>query len=469
MWPCRPRRAVVVVATLAVVTSGVGLGTALHPSAGTSLTTTAAVAANDESVRAPGAVVSTPAVRTAAQERPDPPTVVRVNLTSDGDARWRIVTRIALEDRTDRAAFRAFVADLRDGETPAPRVGYSPETFRRFADRVAADTGRSDMEVVDPRWNGTVRDDTGELWLSFTWTNFARTDGDRVLLDDVFRTDLGWFTSLPENQRLVIAPPPGYAVTESPFPIEGTGTIRIDGPDDVPDGLTAENVSVVYEPTAVTSTSTTDPPTGEGVNVGLLGGLVAVVLVVLGAAYLVRRDPDFGPDPDHDGSPAADSGPDTGGSSGAGTETAADAADGPTAGEVGGSAPAPDGEPTPATGEEGDGATADGAHAEATDDGPTADADADARTESEPDADDAAPVDETLLSDEERVERLLADNGGRMKQARIVSETGWSNAKVSQLLSSMDDADRVDKLRIGRENLISLPEESVVDTPDSEE
>ena len=56
-----------------------------------------------------------------------------------------------------------------------------------------------------------------------------------------------------------------------------------------------------------------------------------------------------------------------------------------------------------------------------------------------------------------------------MKQAQIVSETGWSNAKVSQLLSSMDDADRVDKLRIGRENLISLPEESVVDTPDSEE
>jgi uncharacterized membrane protein len=46
-----------------------------------------------------------------------------------------------------------------------------------------------------------------------------------------------------------------------------------------------------------------------------------------------------------------------------------------------------------------------------------------------------------------------------MKQANIVEETGWSDAKVSQLLSSMAEAGRVDKLRLGRENLISLPED----------
>ena len=72
-------------------------------------------------------------------------------------------------------------------------------------------------------------------------------------------------------------------------------------------------------------------------------------------------------------------------------------------------------------------------------------------------------VDVELLSDEERVERLLEQNGGRMKQARIVSETGWSNAKVSQLLSSMDEEGRIDKLRIGRENLISFPDEDITD------
>jgi len=76
---------------------------------------------------------------------------------------------------------------------------------------------------------------------------------------------------------------------------------------------------------------------------------------------------------------------------------------------------------------------------------------------------DTDDVDVELLSDEERVERLLEENGGRMKQARIVSETGWSNAKVSQLLSSMDEEGRIDKLRIGRENLISFPDEDITD------
>ena len=74
--------------------------------------------------------------------------------------------------------------------------------------------------------------------------------------------------------------------------------------------------------------------------------------------------------------------------------------------------------------------------------------------------------DPELLSDEERVLRLLDDNGGRMKQANIVKETGWSNAKVSQLLSSMDEDDRIDKLRIGRENLISFPDEDVTEIED---
>ena len=68
-------------------------------------------------------------------------------------------------------------------------------------------------------------------------------------------------------------------------------------------------------------------------------------------------------------------------------------------------------------------------------------------------------VDPELLSDGERVERLLERNDGRMKQAAIVDETGWSDAKVSQLLSSMADEGRVEKLRLGRENLISLPDD----------
>ncbi len=69
-----------------------------------------------------------------------------------------------------------------------------------------------------------------------------------------------------------------------------------------------------------------------------------------------------------------------------------------------------------------------------------------------------AQEDLSLLADDERVLRLLERNGGRMRQANIVTETEWSDAKVSQLLSSMADDDRIKKLRIGRENLISLPD-----------
>ena len=78
--------------------------------------------------------------------------------------------------------------------------------------------------------------------------------------------------------------------------------------------------------------------------------------------------------------------------------------------------------------------------------------------EPEPDGpEEADPMAEPLLSDEERVLRLLEARDGRMKQVEIVEATDWSNAKVSQLLSEMEEDDRIDKLRIGRENLISLP------------
>jgi uncharacterized membrane protein len=67
------------------------------------------------------------------------------------------------------------------------------------------------------------------------------------------------------------------------------------------------------------------------------------------------------------------------------------------------------------------------------------------------------PVSEAeLLSDEDRVRRLLEDNGGRMKQVDIVDETEWSKSKVSMLLSEMEDDGEISKLRVGRENIISL-------------
>jgi uncharacterized membrane protein len=60
------------------------------------------------------------------------------------------------------------------------------------------------------------------------------------------------------------------------------------------------------------------------------------------------------------------------------------------------------------------------------------------------------------LSDEDRVIRLLEENGGRMKQVNIVENTDWSKSKVSMLLSDMEEEGEISKLRVGRENIISL-------------
>lgn len=64
--------------------------------------------------------------------------------------------------------------------------------------------------------------------------------------------------------------------------------------------------------------------------------------------------------------------------------------------------------------------------------------------------------DDPALTDEERIVRLLASNDGRMKQTRIVEETGWSKAKVSRLLSGMAEDGEITKLTVGRENIIFL-------------
>lgn len=64
-----------------------------------------------------------------------------------------------------------------------------------------------------------------------------------------------------------------------------------------------------------------------------------------------------------------------------------------------------------------------------------------------------------LLTDEDKVVRILERNGGKMKQAEIVKETDWSKSKVSMLLSNMEDEGKISKLRLGRENVIELQRE----------
>lgn len=64
-----------------------------------------------------------------------------------------------------------------------------------------------------------------------------------------------------------------------------------------------------------------------------------------------------------------------------------------------------------------------------------------------------------LLSDEERVLRLLDERGGRVKQQDLVSEMEWSESKTSDVVADLKDAEKIDVVRIGRENVVALPGE----------
>nr|WP_255479282.1 helix-turn-helix domain-containing protein [Natronomonas sp. LN261] len=99
--------------------------------------------------------------------------------------------------------------------------------------------------------------------------------------------------------------------------------------------------------------------------------------------------------------------------------------------------PEPEREPAPANENAGQGGEADARHGEF---GPVA----------------PAVSDEELRSDDERVISLLEERGGRMKQVDIVANTDWSKSKVSMLLSEMEDEGVISRLRVGRENIVSL-------------
>jgi len=350
----------------------------------------------------------------------DPTTATRIRIepTPDRDARWTVSVRYALADEADRAAFDAAGERFADGE-----VGPSPALFEGFAREASRTVDRS-MRIEDVEREVIVNEDTssfdvagdettavGELRLTFVWTAFLEQDGENLQLGDALTTPDGgtWLLSLEEGQTLEVATPEGYTVTGTS---DATDRLRdnaviIEGPRAFGED---ERVAVVYSPA-----DTAAPPWTM-----ITAAIVVAAVLIAGSIVGYRRI--------DGGAPVS-------------TREAADE------GGVDGDGEAP-GDPgrRGAAADDGDGSAGPDSSHGGTEAGGAA-------TGSE------TGEDLSLLSDEERVERLLEDNGGRMRQADIVAETGWSDAKVSQLLSAMAESGRVEKLRLGRENLISIPDD----------
>ncbi|MFB6221406.1 MAG: helix-turn-helix transcriptional regulator [Halolamina sp.] len=266
--------------------------------------------------------------------------------------------------------------------------------FFRTAAASASEVAGREMRVVDVARDSSLGPEAGTLQLSFTWTAFLGQDGDRYVLRDALRTPEGTWLQSLETGQRL------RIHTPPGYDIVQSIEARQANESLVitgPESFDPDEFVVAYEPAEPRTRSETETPTPEpdwGVVATGLLGLLLVVVVVV-ALWRWRGS----------GAVLADESGD-----GSGAEAAVDG-------------------PTEAAG-------AGEAAAESGDDG----------------------VDPELLSDEERVEHLLEQNGGRMRQADIVSETDWSDAKVSQLLSRMAEEGSVEKLRLGRENVISLPD-----------
>ncbi|WP_418281369.1 helix-turn-helix transcriptional regulator [Halorubrum sp. DTA98] len=331
-----------------------------------------------------------------------PDTDIRIDLRPDRDARWAVVVRYELTDANETAVFESVGDRFVDGE-----IGPSATLFERLADGASRNADR-EMRIEDVDRTVEVHDDVeefdvdedavvavGELRLTFVWTEFLAADGETLVLGDALTT--------PTNDTWLRSLGEGQSIeiaTPDGYSVSGTpgATVSLRDNAVIIDGPRAfddeERVAVVYSPTG-----TVGSPPWTMLTVGIVLAALLIAVGLLG----YRRVGSGG------GSPAVGS---DGSDPKPGTGSAADADGGVETGTdgMGGSA-------------------ADGSEA-----------------------------DLSLLSDEERVERLLDRRGGRMRQADIVAETGWSDAKVSQLLSTMAADDRVEKLRLGRENLISLPD-----------
>ncbi|WP_227354892.1 helix-turn-helix transcriptional regulator [Haladaptatus salinisoli] len=348
----------------------------------------------------------TPQTFTTPQEFDD----VEFHITVYGNysARWTFRYEKTLNNDTERRQFQQFKEQFNNGETEL----YTDfkNNARNLTKTAANRTGRGMVaENFSKRayiGGGGLNEDArrGVVEMSFRWTSFADNNKGYRTIGDVFKGGL----YLGERQTLVIEPadgmkfksaePQGKKFHMTGETLAGSDTVSWSGPREFND----QRPMVQFTPPPDDGTTTTTSPPNGGENPPGSGGeqpsespmmlFVAAVVVLIGLAAVFAWR--------QGGFGSLSSPPSTPGGGGGG----------------GGSAPA----------------TASSNSAE------------------------PAVSDEELLTDEARVKKLLRENGGRMKQVNIVEATGWSKSKVSMLLSEMEDDGDISKLRVGRENIISL-------------
>ncbi|WP_416840271.1 helix-turn-helix transcriptional regulator [Haloferax sp. DFSO52] len=369
---------------------------------------TPAAAAQDGSATGPGV---DPLVQQGVT--PDSTRIV-VDVEADGSAHWEIQYWTRLDDQNTTEAFQS----LRD-DIEANPDDYTSAFENRITDTVSSaenSTGR-EMTASNVSVSAETRslpDSFGVVTYSFEWSNFAAVDGDRLVVGDAIE---GFF--LDSSSRLILSWPDEYgAVTVEPEADEMRENTAI--------WRGSETEFVSGEPRLVleagaggagTETNTqTDEEPGPAVDdpfptTTALGVLAVVAVVLVGGVFYLRSRGIIGGDDEY--------------------ELVSESTTPDTAGE--------------------EDAEADSVVAEPPRDETAASAD----TADDEAAEDVPPE---LLSNEERVLRLIESRGGRIKQQEVAGALDWTDAKTSKVVRAMRDDGTIEGFRLGRENVLRLPE-----------
>ena len=325
--------------------------------------------------------------------------LLQADVDENEDAVWTVEYRFLLADEESEAAFEELEAEIEEDETPY---------VDRFRDRMEStvataeeSTGR-EMSVADvtvDTYRQTLAREYGVVVYSFTWGGFAVAEDDTILAGDAIS---GLF--LDGDSRFVVAWPDGYEASEvRPEPTRSSPTSATwDGPFD----FSSDEPRVTIAPAPEEPTDPAEPtdptdPSETPISSAIIAGIIAIAIVAVAFVYLRRRG---------------------GGGGTAGTDEPGD----DTAG-VG---------------------------VEDSDTAVAAGAEDDQEVDAEP-----QPPAEELLSPEERVLKLVREHGGRMKQQEVVQEMDWTDARTSQVVGSLREDGKLESFRLGRENVLKLPDE----------
>lgn len=351
-----------------------------------------------------GAVTEFPTLQTGDVETDT--VVLEAAVDADGDARWSLEYRVALDDENTTAAFESLQRDI--GENTSDYRDQFASRMRSTVSAAENATGR-EMRIANVSVTAQTSPLSGEYGVvrySFSWEGFAATDGDGLAVGDALA---GIF--LDEDTELTISWPESHEpdVIEPEPDREGEDSVTWSGPREFGTG----------EPRVVLRTRNSIQPWAPLVGL-LLFGAAGIVW------YYRRKQATKNADALSESSEEG------------GTVVGADEREAERGGEGSGERP---NEP-----ESRGGST-------------TTVSDETAAAGSAASGDDQREAPEELLRPEERVIGLLEENGGRMKQKVVTEELDWSAARTSQVVSSLRDEGKVESFRLGRENVLKFPDD----------